>query len=246
MTYIYPYNKASESAKLLAQALGIKKIKREGSNFKGSRRKTVINWGCTSLNREILQCNIINHSEAVKLAANKLDCFRKLSHLGVSTVPWTTDWQEVLSWLESGAKVVARHKLESSEGKGIEIFTNPLDLERPAPLYTKYIKKTEEYRIHVCFGRVIDVTRKALRNGGEPNDVRNHANGYVFAREGVVAPDKVLHESLCAVDALGLDFGAVDIIWNRTHDKAYVLEINTAPGIEGTTLERYARALQDL
>jgi D-alanine-D-alanine ligase-like ATP-grasp enzyme len=36
-----------------------------------------------------------------------------------------------------------------------------------------------------------------------------------------------------------LDFGAVDVIWNEKEDKYYVLEVNTACGLEGTTLDKY-------
>jgi len=48
-----------------------------------------------------------------------------------------------------------------------------------------------------------------------------------------------LDEGLASVMALGLDFGAVDIVYNENDNKAYVLEINTAPGLSGTTLEKY-------
>ena len=41
-----------------------------------------------------------------------------------------------------------------------------------------------------------------------------------------------------AVEALGLDFGAVDIILGK-NGIWYVLEVNTACGLEGTTLEKY-------
>jgi glutathione synthase/RimK-type ligase-like ATP-grasp enzyme len=45
-----------------------------------------------------------------------------------------------------------------------------------------------------------------------------------------------------ACDALGLQFGAVDI--GRRADGSYlVLEVNRAPGIEGGTVERYATAI---
>jgi D-alanine-D-alanine ligase-like ATP-grasp enzyme len=37
-----------------------------------------------------------------------------------------------------------------------------------------------------------------------------------------------------------LDFGAVDIIYNAKRNECYVLEVNTAPGLEGTTVEKYA------
>ena len=39
-----------------------------------------------------------------------------------------------------------------------------------------------------------------------------------------------------------LDFGAVDLIWNEHENKCYVLEVNSAPGIEGTTLQQYVTA----
>ena len=48
-----------------------------------------------------------------------------------------------------------------------------------------------------------------------------------------------------AVSALGLDFGAVDII-EDADGKLYVLEVNTAPGLEGQTLTLMAEALKEL
>ena len=44
----------------------------------------------------------------------------------------------------------------------------------------------------------------------------------------------------------GLTFGAIDVIWNEHQQKAFVLEINTAPGIEGTTVEKYAAKFRNL
>jgi glutathione synthase/RimK-type ligase-like ATP-grasp enzyme len=41
-----------------------------------------------------------------------------------------------------------------------------------------------------------------------------------------------------AIDALGYDFGAVDII--RRRDKLYVLEVNSSPGLEDRKLQLYA------
>jgi glutathione synthase/RimK-type ligase-like ATP-grasp enzyme len=48
-----------------------------------------------------------------------------------------------------------------------------------------------------------------------------------------------------AVAALGLDFGAVDIGWNRSTRRATVYEVNTAPYVEGTTAKMYAEAIVD-
>ena len=64
--------------------------------------------------------------------------------------------------------------------------------------------------------------------------------------EDVVVPDVCRSLAIDSVAALRLDFGAVDIIWNKRHDRYYTLEVNTAPGLEGTTLERYSNAIRRL
>ena len=52
--------------------------------------------------------------------------------------------------------------------------------------------------------------------------------------------------ALAAMVASGLDFGAVDVIWNSRRLEAYVLEINSAPGLQGQTVENYAAAFRRL
>jgi len=54
---------------------------------------------------------------------------------------------------------------------------------------------------------------------------------------------KVQDLALQACQALGLNSGAVDIIWNEKENKCYVLEVNTAPGIEGTTCKKYTNEI---
>ena len=118
-----------------------------------------------------------------------------------------------------------------------------------APLYVKYVKKQQEYRVHVFNGSVIDVQRKMRRTDTPDADVnwqvRNHCNGFIFGREGVELPDTALTMCVDSVSVLGLDFGAVDIIYNAHEDKYYVLEVNTACGLTGTTLEVYTAAIQE-
>jgi D-alanine-D-alanine ligase-like ATP-grasp enzyme len=114
-----------------------------------------------------------------------------------------------------------------------------------APLYVMYRKKKREYRVHVAFGRVIDVQQKRKRtnyDGTVDYAVRNHHTGWVYCREDVVDSTPRDNLAIRAVDALGLDFGAVDIIYNEHLDAFYLLEVNTAPGLEGTTVEKYNAA----
>lgn len=241
---IYPYHPASGSAKLLASYMGIKRIKHTNSRWNG-RGKVVINWGSTNL-QAIGSHNpsyIINRPLYVGVASNKLKFFQYLGEQrGVSYLPaWTSDRSTALQWIEDGCTVLCRTLVSSSEGEGIVLASTPEELVH-APLFTKYVKKKAEYRIHVMNGVVIDAQQKKKRVGHEGGDnrVRNTANGYVFCRNGVVVPDQVKEVAVQCVADLHLDFGGVDVIWNEHYQKAYVLEVNTAPGIEGTTLKSYA------
>ena len=114
-------------------------------------------------------------------------------------------------------------------------------------MYTKYFKKADEYRVHVFDGEVIDVQQKRKRQE-VPNEevdyqVRSGRNGWVFCRDGVDCPGSVRIMACRAVNVLGLDFGAVDIGWNRHNEECAVFEVNTAPGLEGSTLDSYYRAI---
>lgn len=247
--YLYSYNMFSKGCEALARALGIKRIRRERSRFRGSQRKTVINWGSSNPERygEIMNCHIINHPSAVAICSNKLEFFRTVGE-HCSVPEWTENIQVVRDWLEDGHVACARQSLTGSCGAGLVVIRDSSQLVE-APLYTKYTPKTDEYRIHVVAGKVIDVQRKALRNGtAQPNwQVRNSANGFVYVRQGVTPPACVKEEALKAVAAVPeLVFGAVDVIYNQRRDKAYVLEINTAPGIEGTTVTKYAESFKEI
>lgn len=244
--FVYPYRKGSKSVRALREK-GFRTIKLENSRFRGRPNKVVINYGSSSLPEEVLKCRVINSPEAVSEAANKLKSFKAMAEHGVS-VPRFTESPEEAS--EIGGIFVARTKLTGHSGEGIVIY-NANEEEAPeAPLYVEYIKKKEEFRVHVFQGEVIDVQRKARKREVLDENVnwqvRNLEGGFIYAREGVELADEARIQALAAVEALGLDFGAVDIIWNERRDEYYVLEVNTAPGLTGTTLEKYVGAFNGI
>jgi len=162
---------------------------------------------------------------------------------GVAAPSYVTSRDGILSL--DASRIVARALTNASEGRGITIF-NVGDTPPPAPLYTEYIPKKKEFRVHVWNNEVIDVSEKRKKSGyaEERNtQVRNTANGYVFCRNGIVEPDGMRQLALDAVAALGRTYGAVDIIWNEKRNMCYVLEVNSRPGMEGTTVEIYANAI---
>lgn len=244
---IYPYKMASASAKALAESLGIKRQKREGGPI---RTEVFINWGSPSVKRDVVlygKMVYLNMDENVSWASNKLETFKRLDgHCPIP--PWTESVPEAAKWLDEGATVVCRTVLNGNSGQGIVLATNREELV-PAPLYTKYIKKKEEYRVHVFQGKAIMLQRKA-RKKDVPDDqvnwqIRNHGNGFIFAHKDVVVPPDGISSAIRAVECLGLDFGAVDLMANAL-GQCYVLEVNTAPGLEGETLTRYVEAFKEL
>lgn len=240
---IYPYNEYSASAKALSRALGIKRIKHKGRALK--LNVPVINWGASSVKRGIDAPYVLNHPDVVKKAANKLQTFRALD--GYCPIPqYTTSKKEASKWLAKGVIVVERHKLTGHSGEGIRLVHKDDEnssLSDDAKLYVKYIAKTDEYRLHVFRNEVFFVQRKA-RNKDVADDkvnwqVRNHGNGFIYAHIDVDVPDEAKQAAIMAVNHLGLDFGAVDMIYNAKRNTYYVLEVNTACGLAGETLNKY-------
>lgn len=246
--FLYPYKAASQSAQNLAEALDIPRIKHEGSKFKGSAKKTVINWGSSELPSEVMKCTVLNKPNSVTFVTNKLEFFKHQSSFESALprlIPWTESKQEAQDWLTKGYTVVVRKLLTSHSGNGIVIVQEGGALP-DAPLYTQYVPKSQEFRIHFMKGEVIDKQKKIRDPAKEPMDwkVRSHSNGFIFIREGVEVPSDVLEQSRRSFTASNLDFGAVDVIWNNKYQKAYVLEINSAVGLEGQTIESYANAFK--
>jgi hypothetical protein len=113
-----------------------------------------------------------------------------------------------------------------------------------------------EWRVHVFRGRPILTQLKLRREGftdlgGYTSLVRNHHTGWVYGvgyeREEHPEIEQVEAAAVQAIAALGLDFGAVDLIQKkRNRREVFVLEVNTAPGFSegGSALQAYCDAFQ--
>jgi glutathione synthase/RimK-type ligase-like ATP-grasp enzyme len=240
--YIYCGNPKSEGGKRLAEALGVKRLKHTGSTYVPKQGDVVINWGAVKL-PSFHPATVVN--EDVSVSSNKLEFFKVMP---ASICPtWDTSKTNALWWLSLGHKVVCRTVLNGSGGKGIVIAKTPSELV-DAPLFVIYQHKSDEYRVHVMKGKVIDLQKKARKLSVEnPNwEVRNLAGGFIYKRHDITPPKQVLDVALECMKHLPLTFGAVDVIWNAEQERAYVLEVNSAPGLEGQTVTNYANAFKSL
>jgi hypothetical protein len=237
--FIYPYIKGSKSAKSLGQSLGCKVLTRP----KARRKGLVINWGASEVAPTRVS-KMLNAPYLVKTAANKLDALKVFKENNIACPDFTTDINIAKTWIEEGETVVCRTLLRSHSGKGIVIANEVSELVA-ASLYVKYFNKTYEFRVHVFNGKVIDSVQKRKRSGVESNKyVRSYNNGWVFCRDNNKITIDARMLAIKAVTALGLDFGACDIVMKK-NGECKVLEVNTAPALIGTTLESYKNAIME-
>lgn len=239
---VVPYKRYSEGARILARKLGIHRMP-DPALIRGGHH--VINWGNT--NWEVpVAVRVYNKPANVAVAVNKLKAYHAFREHDVLTPEFTTDIEEARKWAEKSV-VMCRTLLEASEGKGIIVAEKPVDIV-PAKVYTRYVRKKREYRVHVFQGKVIGFKRKIKHKDVAVDNtfVRSHANGYRYICDPANPPtQRTLDAAVSAVAALGLDFGGVDIAWVEKGDKPYVLEVNTAPGLTDMTGDWYAQAFKD-
>lgn len=138
---------------------------------------------------------------------------------------------------------------------GIVDAQQPEQVLPPAPLYTKGVVNSGEYRVHVFKEEVILYQKKSRRLNdegevdtaeGEAADVRNLESNWIYRTGNLKTLERVENLAIDAVNALDLDFGAVDIIMDN-EGQVFVLEINSAPGLGNTqTREAYVNAINKL
>lgn len=242
---IFPYKAGSRSARALADALGGRVLRREGSRYRYSERDFIINWGagdCPFTGR-----NVANQPGSIGAASNKLSFFKAAKEAGVSIPDFWTNTEDIPN---DAFPIMCRTTLTGHSGHGIVIADTRNDLVR-APLYTRYVKKKHEYRVHVLRHpngemRAIFTQRKAKKHDVEGHHkIRNLENGYVYIVDDL-PPQCVTEQAFKALEATELAFGAVDVIYNEHQNKAYILEVNTAPGLEERTAEAYALAFKEI
>lgn len=236
--YLAYHPKTRPTGRRLASAIGI--VHRGTLVRRGKALETppdfLVRWG-NARYRELDQGRTLNPGAAILVAGDKPAALRKISEAGIRTPGFSTR-------CPGTGDVLARSR-RGFGGTDIQVCGhNPCV---GAEWFSTFIPNDREYRVHVVAGHVIRVVRKYLERPDQRRSeyVKNHANGYVFK-----TPSKKLNRgrteaSVKAVEALGLDFGAVDLVVDH-EGLEYVLEVNTAPACSPKTLQAYAFQLAKL
>jgi glutathione synthase/RimK-type ligase-like ATP-grasp enzyme len=232
-----------------------KKTKRSGRLLASKLRERgfqgQINWGNHAPMRRY-SGTFLNEPSAVMLASNKKKALYALqeAQLPVPDLMSLGDAQDVVHRVHP---IVARTTYHS-KGRGFWLCWDMGELSRAAregaTHFMPFIENAREFRVHIVNGDCIKISEKILPEDSD-EVVKNVRSGAVcvyphdFRRKG-----DLREISKKAVECLGLDFGAVDILVTGYRDpdvdtRFYVLEVNTAPCLtdeNSDTLDRYVAA----
>jgi hypothetical protein len=232
-TYLAYVKSSRPTGKFMARQLGIQSC---GMNAPVETLDFLLRWGSR---KPMPSAGIeLNNATAIRNASDKLLAYSILKKAGLRTVFMTPDFDEARR--NSHGIVFGRNR-SGFGGKDIVVYRGDERPSRHHDFYTPWLDAPREVRIHVVRDKVVRVQGKYLdfpEKAGE-NLIKNYAHGYRFR-----SPKQELHhrrrnDAILAVQSLGLDFGAVDmLIWgDRDH---YILEVNTAPACSPLTARCYA------
>lgn len=169
---------------------------------------------------------------------NKLEELQRMSQAGVRTPPFSADGRGLTFPLLG-------RQLHHTKGKDIIPIFGPRELEfarrGASQFFTQYVPLDTEFRVWAYRRRNIGTYQKVFKY---PTNYKrfgcNNENGFAFEHRDF--QPALLDLASRALEALGLDFGAVDVL-RSSNGQDYVLEVNTAPGTEQGVLSRLARRI---
>lgn len=151
---------------------------------------------------------------------------------------WMVDWK---------LQMVCRTLLQGQEGHGIVIADNPAELV-DAKVYVEYRPKDREYRVNLFEGKVVNVREKLKKIGYVPPEhadprIRNVEGGYVYCIPKRPVPNDILVTAIVASDITDSDIVGVDVAYNSKTQQHFLLEVNSAPSLEGVTVKDFAELI---
>jgi glutathione synthase/RimK-type ligase-like ATP-grasp enzyme len=155
-----------------------------------------------------------------------------------------TDWMKDLK-----LKIVCRTLLQGQEGHGIIIADTPEQVV-DAKVYVEYREKNREYRVNIFDGEVVNVREKLKKIGyvapehADPR-IRNIVGGYIYCIPKRIVPICVIETAIKASKITDSDIIGVDVAYDSKTEREFILEVNSAPSLEGVTVTNFADIIID-
>lgn len=247
MIYVY-CKRGSDSARALSDAVDGKRLRVfDGMNFLKAGRKVklqpgdcIIAWG-----EPVPPFEGVRVLNGVSLP-NKYLVAKQLRDAGIATI-------EAIKNPINSKGLIGR---SYNHVGGNDLLT---PVARP-DFWVRKLNIVEEYRIHSFLGKSIRAGKKIVREGYSLDKtavdasngtlklasswIRNFDGGWRICYDNFQSNKEMRKLAHSAVEALKLDFGAVDI--GKLDDGSLiVLEVNRAPGLEGGSIDQYAKHVKD-
>lgn len=238
MIHIY-CPRPSESARMLVNTLrqlGQRVRRQMHVDFRARPEDTVVCWGWPRHH---------DHGgvrlNAQRGVANKYDELVKLAAAGVR-VPKHSLQAQGDGWVGRSLQ---------HEGGNDFLVTRPR-----YDYWTKIVRATKEYRVHVWKGKIMRIADKRhrrdqewLATGRQPHEWCRTWDAGWFTAYGFPhgeVPRGIRQACRDALTALGLDFGAVDVGWLPSEERPVVFEVNRAPGLGPNTARLYCNKIVEV
>lgn len=204
--------------------------KGEISLYRGSSGRADINWGRAQANTELNPdiSNVTNKRRMRELFAEHGVPMPKL--IPIEKAPIVAAWTPIIGRSEKHSK--GRGFWKCNSVSDVQRALKGTRKKKPATHFMEYIEAPREYRVHVFLGKSIRISEKDYTAFHEYTTIKPSHN-----------VKHVRKAAKKAVEAVGLDFGAVDIL--ADDDNCWVLEVNAAPGLGGTMPELYAKVFKE-
>lgn len=235
MFFLY-HRRSRPTGEVLAHALGLPHGDRPGWNT----QLPLIRWGSRTFPAVDIHGTVLNRAAAIERASQKLESLTLLKDAGVPVPDFDTDPEALVE--RAGYPILGR-RLQHARATDVVLCLQRRDFRRqPRDYYVAYIPTNREYRLHVAGDEVIRVQGKFLDVSQDYKPwVRNYATGHRFRAPRLRVHRTRLDAAVQAVNALGLNFGAVDLIV-ADDGSHYVLEVNTSPSCSPITGAAYCNA----
>lgn len=216
--------------------------------------RSIVRFGSTTEVTDNIKRTELNSPAAIANSSNKLlmkQCFTKGS---VKTADWTDKIQNIPLITDNWKYFCVAKQHFGSKGKGNTLLKTQKEYdtfikgrEPNHYIFEKFYNYTREYRLHINEEGCFYTCRKMLKSDAPENAswFRNDSNcvWYLETNPNFDKPtnwDEVVKDSVKALKAVGLDFGAVDLRIQSAKDSKgkvrsnpdyIVVEINSAPGM---------------
>lgn len=232
----------SKTGEQLARELGFEFVLADPLLYLGSLNKA-IRWGYYGGAK--FNIPTLNSAAAIRLVTNKPKCRVFLRERGFP----------VPSESENKFPVIGRPKNHKA-GSKFWICNNDAEVWeaklKGAAYFQRYYPKRNEYRVHVGGGRVLLMSIKegdktqVIWNKKRSNFNFRHLKRSVWLNDPLLR--KIARKSRRAIEAVGLDFGAVDIMADAGEGwRPFVIaEINSAPSLSPLAISKYVKYFREV